>query len=78
VPITVTHPSFIPSWKELHDHIFNAPVHPLCLELMPDFQPTSKVICSSPYFQPCPSLLIMILSFSAGYSTCPTCQDNLL
>jgi hypothetical protein len=25
------------------------PVHPLCLELMPDFQPTSEVICSSPF-----------------------------
>jgi hypothetical protein len=37
VPITVTHPSFIPWWQELHDHIFNVPVHPLCLELMPDF-----------------------------------------
>jgi hypothetical protein len=30
------------------------------------------------YLQSCPSLLIKILSFSAGYSTCPTCQDNLL
>jgi hypothetical protein len=26
------------------------PVHPLCLELMPDFQPTSEVICSSHLF----------------------------
>jgi hypothetical protein len=49
VPITVTHPSFIPLWHELHDHIFNVPVHPLCLELMPDFQPTSEVICPSPF-----------------------------
>jgi hypothetical protein len=39
--ITLAHPSFIPWWQELHDHIFNMPVHPLCLELMPDFQPTS-------------------------------------
>jgi hypothetical protein len=78
VPITVTHPFFIPWWQELHDHIFNVPVHPLYLELMPDFQPTSEVICSSPYFQSCPSLLIMILSFSAGHSIGPTCQDNLL
>jgi hypothetical protein len=48
---------------------------------MPDFQPTSEVICSSPFyiwFQSCSSLLIMILSFPAGYSTCPTYQDNLL
>jgi hypothetical protein len=49
VPITLAHPSFIAWWQELHDHIFNVPVHPLCLELMPDFQPTSKVICSSPF-----------------------------
>jgi hypothetical protein len=48
VPITVTHPSFIPWWQELHDHIFNAPVHPLCFELMPDFHPTSEVIYLSP------------------------------
>jgi hypothetical protein len=44
VPITVTHPSFTSWWQELHDHIFNPPVHPLCLELMPDFHPTSEVI----------------------------------
>jgi hypothetical protein len=44
VPITVTHPSFTPWWQELHDHNFNMPVHPLCLELMPDFHPTSEVI----------------------------------
>jgi hypothetical protein len=49
LPITVTHPSFIPWWQELHDHIFNVPVHPLCLELMPDFHPTSEVIYSSPF-----------------------------
>jgi hypothetical protein len=49
VPITFAHPSFIPWWRELHDHIFNMLVHPLCLELMHDFQPTSEVICSSPF-----------------------------
>jgi hypothetical protein len=78
--ITVTHPSFIPWWQELHDHIFNVPVHPFCLELMPDFHPTSEVIyLYSLFFQSYPSLLIRILSFfSAGYSTCPSCQDNLL
>jgi hypothetical protein len=79
VPITVTHPSFIPWWQELHDHIFNVPVHPFCLELMPDFHPTSEVIyLFSLPFQSYPSLLIRILSFSAGYSTCPSCQDNIL
>jgi hypothetical protein len=49
VPITSAHPSFIPWWQELHDPIFNIPVHPLYLRLMPDFQPTSEVICSSPF-----------------------------
>jgi hypothetical protein len=49
VSITLSHPSFIPWWQEFHDHIFNVLVHPLCLELMPDFQPTSEVICSSPF-----------------------------
>jgi hypothetical protein len=44
VPITVTHPSFTSCWQELHDHIFNVPVHPLCRELMPDFHPTIEVI----------------------------------
>jgi hypothetical protein len=63
VPITVTHPSFIPWWQKLHDHIFNVLVHPLCLELMPDFQPTSEVMCSCPYFQSCPSILIRFCHF---------------
>jgi hypothetical protein len=49
VLITFAHPSFILWWQELHDHIFNMPVHPLCFELMPEFQPTSEVICSSPF-----------------------------
>jgi hypothetical protein len=33
-------------------------VHPLCLALMPDFQPTSEVICSSPFLH---MLSIMLL-----------------
>jgi hypothetical protein len=44
VPTSVAHPSFISWWQELHDHIFNEPVHSFCLELMPDFQPTSEVM----------------------------------
>jgi hypothetical protein len=44
VPITVTHPSFTSWWQELHDHIFNVLGNTLCLELMPDFYPTSEVI----------------------------------
>jgi hypothetical protein len=31
------------TWQEFHDHIFSERVHSFCLELMPDFQPTSKV-----------------------------------
>jgi hypothetical protein len=80
VPITLAHPSFTPWWQELHDHIFNVPVHPLYLELMPDFQPTSEVICSSPFitsvFNHTPHW--SWFCHSAGYSTCPTCQDNPL
>jgi hypothetical protein len=44
VPITIAHPSFTSWWQEFHDHTFNMPVHSLCLELMPDFQPISEVI----------------------------------
>jgi hypothetical protein len=50
VPITIAHPSFTSWWQELHDHIFNVPVHPLCLELMPDFHPISEVINLFPSF----------------------------
>jgi hypothetical protein len=42
-PTTIAHPLFISWWQEFHDHIFNEPVHTFCLELMPDFQPTSEV-----------------------------------
>jgi hypothetical protein len=44
VPTSIAHPSFISWWQELHDHIFSEPVHSFCLELMPDFQPTSEVM----------------------------------
>jgi hypothetical protein len=50
VPTTATHPSLSLWWQEPHDHTFNVPVHPLCLELMPDFHPTSKVIYSYPFY----------------------------
>jgi hypothetical protein len=43
IPTTIAHPLFISWWQEFHDHIFNEPVHSFCLELMPDFQPTSEV-----------------------------------
>jgi hypothetical protein len=43
VPITISHPSFTSWWQEFYDHTFNVPVHSLCLELMPDFQPISEV-----------------------------------
>jgi hypothetical protein len=44
VPTTIAHPSFTSWWQEFHDHTFNVPVHSLCLELMPDFQPITEVI----------------------------------
>jgi hypothetical protein len=44
VATSIAHPFFISWWQVLHDHIFNEPVHSFCLELMPDFQPTSKVM----------------------------------
>jgi hypothetical protein len=43
VPTSIAHPSITSWWKEFHDHIFNEPVHSLCLELMPDFQPILEV-----------------------------------
>jgi hypothetical protein len=42
-PIIIAHPTFISWWQEFHDHIFSEPVHSFCLELMPDFHPTSEV-----------------------------------
>jgi hypothetical protein len=42
-PITIAHPTFNSWWQEFHDHIFSEPVHSFCLELMPNFQPTSEV-----------------------------------
>jgi hypothetical protein len=63
VPTSITHPSFISWWQELHDHIFSEPVHSFCLELMPDFQPTSDVMHLSFFFsQACHSLLTMIFA----------------
>jgi hypothetical protein len=43
VPTTIAHPSFTFWWREFPDHIFNEPVHSLCLELMPNFQQISEV-----------------------------------
>jgi hypothetical protein len=63
VPTSIAHPSFISWWQEFHDHIFSEPVHSFCLELMPDFQPTSEVMHLSYFFsQACPSSLIMIFT----------------
>jgi hypothetical protein len=48
---------------------------------MPDFQPISEVICSSPFlisvFNHTPPYWPWFCHF-AGYSTCPSCQDNPL
>jgi hypothetical protein len=43
-PTTIAHPLFVTWWQEFHDYIFSEPVHSFCIELMPDFQPTSEVI----------------------------------
>jgi hypothetical protein len=43
-PTTIAHPLFISWWQEFHDHIFSETVHSFCIELMPDFQPTSEVM----------------------------------
>jgi hypothetical protein len=80
VPITIAHPSFTSWCQELQDHILNVLVHPLCLELMPDFHPISEAIYL--FFPSFPTMSFFtdqdLLPFSAGYSTCPSCQDNLL
>jgi hypothetical protein len=44
VPTSIVHPSFASWWQEFHDHIFNEPVHSLCLELMPDFHAILEVM----------------------------------
>jgi hypothetical protein len=44
VPTSIAHPSFTSWCQEFHDHIFNEPVHCLCLELIPDFQPILEVM----------------------------------
>jgi hypothetical protein len=59
VRITLAHPSFIPWWQEFHDHIFNVPVHPLCLERMPDFQPTCHFLQDI-----VPAPLVTIISYN--------------
>jgi hypothetical protein len=49
--------------------------------LMPYFQPTSEVICSSPFLTSVFNYTPLQWSWfchSAGYSTYPTCQDNPL
>jgi hypothetical protein len=74
VPTTLAHLSFTSWWQEFHDHIFNVPVHPICLELMSDFQPVSEVTCLSPlyiFFQSHSSLLIMIHYFFCRIQNLP-------
>jgi hypothetical protein len=46
----MAHPSFTSWWQEFHDHIFNVPVHPICLNLMLDFHPISGNIPIFPLF----------------------------
>jgi hypothetical protein len=64
-PTTIAHPLFVTWWQEFHDHIFSESVHSLCLELMPDFQPTLEVIQLSFRFDQAGfPLLIMIFGYS--------------
>jgi hypothetical protein len=62
VPTSIAHPSFISWWQEFRDHNFSEPVHSFCLELMPNFQPTSEAMHLSFFSQACRSLLIMIFA----------------
>jgi hypothetical protein len=55
-------------------------VHSFCLELMPDFQPTSKVTCYTYLFfdQAYSSLLIMILATLCRIQYLPLEPGHLL
>jgi hypothetical protein len=55
-------------------------VHSFCIELMPDFQPTSEVTWFSfPPNQTFPPLaMILIFEPFAEYSACPSSQGNCL
>jgi hypothetical protein len=72
VPTSIVHPSFTSWWQEFHDHIFNEPVHPLCLELKPNFQPISEVMYLFSLFS---SMSFFTdhdpLPLFAEYSACP-------
>jgi hypothetical protein len=62
-PITIAHPTFNSWWQEFHDHIFSEPEHSFCLELIPDFQPTSEVThLSSPFDQTYLPLTMILIS----------------
>jgi hypothetical protein len=76
-PTSIAHPLFISWWQEFHDHIFNEPVHSFCIELMPDFQPTSEVMHLFASF-PSMSFDHNSLLLFAEHSACPSSQDILL
>jgi hypothetical protein len=73
VPTSTSLPSFTSWSQESHDHIFNEPVHSLCLELMPDFQPISEVMY---LFSLSSSMSLFTdhdpLPLFAEYSACPS------
>jgi hypothetical protein len=67
-------------WQEFHDHIFSEPVHLFCIELMPDFQPTSEVIrlilksdISSSNHNP-----DFLFSLPTEHNACPCSQGDCL
>jgi hypothetical protein len=69
VPTAIAHPFFASWWQEFHDHTFDVPVHSRCLELMPDFQPISKVIYLFFFFS--------IMSFFTDHGPLPFLQDTV-
>jgi hypothetical protein len=69
VPTTIAHPSFTFWWQEFHDHTFNVLVHSLS-EVIYLFFSSFSIMSFFTDHDPLP--------FSARYSVCSSCQDNLL
>jgi hypothetical protein len=73
-PTTIAHPTFNSWWQEFHDHIFSEPVHSFCLQLMPDFQPTSEVTQLS--FSS--DLMFLLLTMNSLQNTVPAPQARTI
>jgi hypothetical protein len=57
---------------------FSEPVHLFCIELMPDFHPTSEVIWLSLSLNQTFLPLTMILILPTEHSACPSSQGDCL